>query len=258
MSKGLWLVREALEGLGELLLIAPERPQSATSMSLTFHKPLRVDKVTIDGCDAYSVSGSPADCVSIGVKKILEGEKPDIVISGINEGDNTSAQVLFASGTVAAAIQGAIEDIPAVAFSIALDPDNPSFVSELLESSAVISEIVREIVHWVIENRLPSGADLLNVNFPSRLGMHTPIVATKLAKRKFSNFVVERLDPRNKPYYWQSGDLIHENLDKDTDVYQVLANRAVSITPITLDLSVKIDESLPLLIERLSQLKGKQ
>lgn len=241
MSPGLWALRRVLSKLGETIVIAPDRPRSATSVSLTFHKPLRISRVSVDQVEAFSVSGNPADCVSLGINKALKGSKPSVVVSGLNPGDNTSVQVVVTSGTVAAAIQASIMGIPAVAFS-AVVTDESSTVEEYETKLGRGLDIAARIVHWIIVNGLPQGVDFLNVNFPSHIGERTPVRITKLARRRYDDFVVERLDPRKRPYFWQTGSLLSaEQYDKDTDVYAAHVEHAVSITPMSLDMSTSMN-----------------
>lgn len=242
MSPGLWALRRGLSELGEIVVVAPEGPRSATSMSLTFHKPLRVSRVSLEQLQAFSVSGNPADCVSLGINQILKGEKPSIVVSGINPGDNTSVQVVFTSGTVAAAIQASIMGIPAVAFSAVAPEDRPPSLDEYETKLRKGLDVARRTVEWVISNSLPPGVDFLNVNFPAHVVDRTPIRITRLARRRYENFVVERLDPRKTPYYWQTGSLLSSGeYERDTDVYAVHVEHAVSITPMSLDMSTSIE-----------------
>ena len=184
MSQGLWALRKALVGLGETLIVAPDGPRSATSMSLTFHKPLRINRVTVEHTEGFSVSGNPADCVSLGINQILKGEKPSIVVSGVNDGDNTSAQSVFASGTVAAAIQASIMGVPAVAFSAVASDGTQLSLEEYGSKLSEGFDIARRVVKWVISEGLPRKVDFLNVNFPSHVGDETPIRITKLAASK--------------------------------------------------------------------------
>jgi 5'-nucleotidase len=254
ISPGLWALRKALSNLGEIVIVAPDGPRSATSMSLTFHKPLRINRVSIERTDAFSVSGNPADCVSLGINQILKGKRPSIVVSGMNEGDNTSAQSVFASGTVAGAIQASIMGIPAVAFSTVASEGNQPSQDEYESRLRKGFDVARRIVKWVISEGLPRRVDFLNVNFPSHVSEQTPIRVTKLARRRYDDFVVERLDPREVPYYWQTGSVL-SSTDKDTDVYAVHVERAISITPMSLDISASTD---PVVVKKiLTRAKGR-
>lgn len=250
MSPGLWALHKALRNLGKIVVVAPDGPRSATSMSLTFHKPLRITKISVNAREAFAVSGNPADCVSLGVSQILRGQKPKVVVSGTNPGDNTTAQSVFASGTVAAAMQAAILGIPAIAFSVVAHEDHV-LTSEDYETRLKLGfELAQRLVSHILKERLPKGIDFLNVNFPERIGRSTPIRITRLGRLRFENFVVEREDPRKTPYYWQTGNwLEEERYEPGTDAFALLVEHAVSITPMTLDVSANADaESLRALL----------
>ena len=250
-SPGLKALVEAVSHLGDVRVVGPEEPRSGTSMSLTFHKPLRLIKALVGGKRAYAVSGSPGDAVMIGVHK-LTPRKPDLVISGINFGDNTTFQDVFASGTVAAAIEGAIMGIPAVAFSMAV-PDESIFSPYGFDLDFHTPAVVAgHIAEWVIKNGLPPEAHLLNVNFPRRMNSNTKIYITKLARRKFRDYVLERKDPRKRPYYWIWGERLTD-FDKETDAYVVHMLKGISITPLNLNLS---SQGVPELVSLREHLEG--
>lgn len=241
MSPGLWALRRALSDLGETVIVAPDGPRSATSMSLTFHKPLRISRVSVEQVEAFSVSGNPADCVSLGINQILKGRRPSIVVSGINAGDNTSLQVVVTSGTVAAAIQASIMGVPAVAFSAVAANGEYRSVEEYETKLKKGLDVAKRIVKRIASRGLPRGVDFLNVNFPSHVAEQTLTRITRLARRRYDDFVVKRLDPRRRPYYWQTGSFLrNEEYVRDTDVYAVHAEHAISITPMSLDMSANI------------------
>lgn len=244
MSPGLWALHKALAGKGDIVVVAPDGPRSATSMSLTFHKPLRVSKISVNNQHAFAVSGNPADCVSLGVAQILKGQKPKVVVAGINPGDNTTAQVVFASGTVAAAMQAAILGIPAIAFSVVAHEDH-TLTQEDYDTKLKLGLVwARRLVTHVLKNGLVKGVDFLNVNFPERITKSTPVHVTKLGRLRFENFIVEREDPRKTPYYWQTGNwLEEERYEPGTDAYAVHVEHAISVTPMTLDASANVQES---------------
>jgi len=238
MSPGLWALHEGLTEVGNVIVVAPERPRSATSMSLTFHKPLRISRITIEGVQAYVASGSPADCVSLGVNRILRKKRPSVVIAGINPGDNVSVQVVFASGTVAAAIQAAILGIPAIAFSLVVPEEKAPTRDEYSTRYRDLLKIAEEVAGWTLNARLPKGVDFLNVNFPSEVNARTPIRFTRLALRKYDDYVVKRVDLQGRPYYWQWGTTKPEKeFEVGTDVHAVHGEHAISITPLSLNMS---------------------
>jgi len=253
-SNGVIELARAAAKHADVIIVAPEQPQSATALSLTFHKPLRVTRVRREEFECYAVSGTPGDCVMIGVNKVLP-RKPDIVVSGINIGDNNTFQDILASGTVAAALESAITGIPAISFSMevsgeslfALEYDQPDFAS-----AAVISG---EIIRDVIVNGMPEGAEILNVNFPSMVEPTTPIMLTGVGRRKYTDKVIVRRDPRGRAYYWLFGERL-SRFPANTDAEAVVVEKRVSITPIVLRMSGPITKDLEGLRDRVEQRLG--
>ncbi|MDE1853693.1 MAG: 5'/3'-nucleotidase SurE [Thaumarchaeota archaeon] len=241
-SNGIVALARAAARHAEAIIVAPEQPQSATALSLTFHKPLRVAKVRREELECYAVSGTPGDCVMIGVNKVLP-RKPDLVVSGINIGDNNTFQDIFASGTVAAALESAISGIPAIAFSMevsgeslfALEYDQPDFTNAGI--------IAGEIIGDVLENGMPRGAEILNVNFPSNVEPTTPIMLTEVGRRKYTDKVIVRRDPRGRAYYWLFGERL-SRFPANTDAEAIVVKRSVSITPLVLGMSGSISKEL--------------
>lgn len=221
-SEGLNVLKEALEELGEVIVVAPDKEKSATSFSLTLHRPLRVNELKKN---FYIVDGTPTDCINIALKDIVN-EMPSFVVSGINLGPNLGDDTLF-SGTVSAAIQGALFGIPSIAIS-AISKDGKFY----LENSA---KVALSISKWVLKNGLPDGIVLsVNVPPPPVLG----IKLTSLGKKRYSPDIIERVDPRGRKYFWiGNGNPILEG-SEDTDVGAV-KNNYISITPIHLDLTAK-------------------
>ena len=255
-SEGIIELARAVSKHAEVIIVAPEQPQSATALSLTFHKPLRVTKVRRAEFDCYAVSGTPGDCVMIGVNKLLS-RRPDLVVAGINIGDNNTFQDVLASGTVAAALESAITGIPAVAFSMevgeeslfALEYNQPDFS----KAAGVAGEIVKD----VLEHGMPDGAEVLNVNFPPHVDASTKISLTKVGRRKYTDQVIVRKDPRGRPYYWLFGERLSK-FPPGTDAEAVLTERKVSIAPMGLDVSGPISESLEELRKRVERrLRGR-
>ncbi|MDG6985221.1 MAG: 5'/3'-nucleotidase SurE [Nitrososphaerota archaeon] len=250
-SNGIIELARAAAKYAETVIVAPEAPQSATAMSLTFHKPLRVNRVRKEKFECYAVSGSPADCVMVGINKVL-GRRPDLVVSGINIGDNNTFQDILASGTVAAALESAISGIPAIAFSMevsgesmfALEYDQPDF------SNAAV--IAGEIIRDVLEHGMPEGAEILNVNFPRKVQPSTPIKLTDVARRKYTDKVMVRRDPRGRPYYWLFGERLTVFPER-SDAEAVVIKKEVSITPIVLRISGPMSKELSMLRERVEQ-----
>ncbi|MEM1944722.1 MAG: 5'/3'-nucleotidase SurE [Nitrososphaerota archaeon] len=252
---GLWSLYYALQHLGDVTIVAPESMRSATGMSLTLHKPLRLRQVIHNGERAYSVSGTPSDCIILGIRRILRDREPDIVVSGINEGENASSQAIYGSGTVAAAIRAAILGIPAIAFSQALPEKGGISGRQLKAMMGEAAKVAAEIVGWVMENGLPEGVDYLNVNFPEKLSSTTPIRITRVLKARYVEMVLERRDPKNKPYYWIYGELFpREKFTVDSDVHSLFVEGTISISPMKVDSSAGVEPAkLAGLVERINR-----
>ena len=236
-SPGITALADAVSELGSVMIIAPEGEQSAAGMSLTFHRPLRVTKVRVGKRVCYAISGSPADSTMIGIHSILP-RRPDAVVSGINKGENLTIQDIFASGTVAAALSAALLGIPAIAFSMEV-PQSQTIVHGRKDPNfAIPARIAAEILREVLEHGMPRGADMLNVNFPWRTDWGTRVKITSLEARKWRDSVLERADPRGRPYYWLWGSRM-PNFRRDSDAFAVHKLRAISISPLSLDFTPK-------------------
>jgi 5'-nucleotidase len=242
--KSLWNSLIKLSNV-EIVTVVPEHEMSAAGKSITLHKPLRINKVVSKlqkgkYHSAYLVSGTPADAVVVAFKFII-GEKPLITVSGINLGDNITIDNIFTSGTVAAAIQSALQGVKAISISSAVPSDfriHPRPFSHFLAHGAISAKIV----DFLLSNSFPSEVDLINVNFPFSLSSQTPVRITSLGRTKFENFILERVDPRGTTYYWIGGNQI--NIDQSylgTDLYALVVENAISITPIKLDLTASLE-----------------
>lgn len=241
-SEGLVELARAASRHAEVVVVAPDSPQSATALSLTFHKPLRVSKLKGAEFETYAVSGTPGDCVMIGVNKILR-RRPKLVASGINIGDNDTYQDILASGTVAAALESAIAGIPAIAFSMEVEEEFLFSVGYSSPDFAKAARVAGGIVGDVLRHGMPEGAEALNVNFPAKVGPSPRMALTAVARRKYTDGVIVRKDPRGRPYYWLFGEKLSA-FPSDTDAEAVLVNREVSVTPITLNFSGPITRDL--------------
>lgn len=232
-------------------MIAPEGQQSAAGMSLTFHRPLRVEKVMVHGRPCYAVSGSPADSVMIGVNKMLP-RRPDMVVSGINIGENLTIQDILASGTVAAAMEASLLGIKAIAFSMEV-PGNRRFSHGQKDKRFDLPALVAgEITQEVLANGLPRGVSILNVNFPWKTEAGTKVKLTSVEVRKYRDYILQRNDPRGRPYYWVWGSRL-PTFKKDSDVYAVHKENAISISPLSLDLAPKVAASMKALGAKLEK-----
>ena len=218
---------DALAGLGEVDIIAPERNWSGASHSITLFRPLRCRPTRLrTGHAAFMTDGSPTDCVRLAVLGFLK-QKPDLIVAGINRGANLGDDITY-SCTVAAAMEGLLSNIPSIAVSIGAFGANIDF------------SIAAEFVALIAKNMLEKGFvhdALLNVNVP-----HLPresiagVEVTRLGKRNYNDQLVERLDPYGNPYYWVGGPAIADTAEPGTDVAAVRDGK-ISVTPIALDLT---------------------
>ncbi|MDG6939796.1 MAG: 5'/3'-nucleotidase SurE [Nitrososphaerota archaeon] len=239
MSPGVRALIKALSEAADVTPVLPEEPRSGTSMSLTFHKPVRIRKISVGGKAGYSVSGSPADAVMVALNRIYK-EKPPAMASGINIGDNTSLQDIFASGTVQAAVQSAFLGVPAVAFSMQISENVIFSPAEAMGDFTLAAEHAAKVMSWVAEHGLPKGVDILNVNYPMNMTRETKTVYTYLSKKKYDNYIMERMDPRGRPYYWIWGNRA-ERYPEGSDARAVLEDGLISMTPLSVNMSAPRD-----------------
>lgn len=225
---------EAVKTLGNVVVVAPDGPQSGMGHAITIGKPLRFDRVHLyEGVEMYKCSGTPVDCVKLAVNKIFKGKKPDLCVSGINHGLNNSINVIY-SGTMSAAVEGAIEAIPSIGFSL----DDFSEEADFSHCLKFVTSIARQ----VLLHGLPQ-ATLLNVNFP-RGPQIKGIKICRQANAKWAEEFDERKDPYGRPYYWLTGVFQNNDKGEDTDVW-ALDNGFVSVVPVQFDLTAH--HAIPLL-----------
>ncbi|NPV52333.1 MAG: 5'/3'-nucleotidase SurE [Firmicutes bacterium] len=226
-SDGLRAVVRALKEISRVIVCAPDRERSATGHAITVFRPLRVESVILSDLDveAWMVDGTPSDCVKLACEVLL-AEPPNVVVSGINRGPNLGMDVLY-SGTVSAAIEGAIMGIPSMAVSVAAFED-----CNYSGASAFATRMVKKVVDGI----LPANT-LLNINVPSMEDSEIAGVAvTKLGTRKYKDVFDKRIDPRGRTYYWLAGEMVE--CDKCDDVDAVaIKNNMISVTPIHFDLT---------------------
>jgi len=230
MSPGIKALAREMGKLGRVIIVAPMWEQSGTSHSLTLSRPLRSKKISRD---IYAVSGTPTDAVMIASYCILK-KKPDILISGINNGPNMGDDVTY-SGTVAAAMEGTLLDIPSIAVSLVTSNQIISDESRRFDKAARFSA---RLALAIAQNGLPRGY-LLNVNVPE--GKNASIRRyriTRLGKREYRDVITEKIDPRGEPYFWIAGHYIATDKGPDTD-YGAIANNSISVTPLDIDLTGK-------------------
>lgn len=238
-AEGIRVLAARLRALGEVFVVAPERPRSATGHAITLHKPLRLHRVHLpDGTLAYATNGTPTDCVALGAHAVMN-HQVDLVVSGINAGPNLGWDLTY-SGTVAAAIEGAVHSVPAFAISlaaeealpIARESDEPPPPPMLHYESA--AEAAYHVAQVLTRHTLPAHT-FLNVNVPNLpLDQIKGFQITALGKRQYADRIEQRIDPAGRPYYWLSGSLVEERDQPGTDVYAV-ARGYISVTPIHLD-----------------------
>ncbi len=214
--------------LGDVYVVAPDKPQSGMGHAVTINDTLHCEEVSIhkNVVKQWSCSGTPVDCVKIAIDKLLP-HKPDICVSGINHGSNSSINVIY-SGTMSAAVEAGIEEIPAIGFSLC------DFSYEADFSPA--KKHIREIVKNVLKKGLPKGV-VLNVNIPKATenGLQGIKICRQADARWIENFD-KRQDPRGKTYYWLTGEF--KNFDKGTDTDEwALENNYISIVPTQFDLT---------------------
>ena len=227
-SRGLLMLKQALEPVGDVYVLAPETNQSAVGHSMTFMRPLRVrQRVLDDGSAGWSVDGSPTDAVSLAFLGYF-GVGFDLVASGINHGANLGDDVTY-SGTVGAAMEAVLSGCPAFAISQESSGE-PDF------------DLARQVAALVARNILEHGlgaGELLNVNVPSvSVDEVAGIELTRMGKRVYQDQLLERLDPRGTPYYWFGGPPPTGLAEPGTDFHAVVNGR-VAITPIQLDLTAR-------------------
>jgi 5'-nucleotidase len=221
-SPGLIALYEAMKTVGEPVIIAPDRDNSAVSHSLTMNRPLRVKKISDD---FFSVDGTPTDCVILGVEKLL-GEKPALLVSGINPGGNLCEDISY-SGTVSAAIEGTMLGINSLSFS--MPGEEPFF----FESAA---SVAKDFAQKVLRKGLPEDT-LLNINIPNLPSVQDlPVRYTRQGKRTYADVVKETDDPWGRKHYWIGGGTPTWDHKEDTDSKQVYDGN-ISVTPIHLDLT---------------------
>ena len=221
-SAGLAALYNTMKGLGEAYIVAPDRERSAAGHSLTMHRPLKAEEIR-EG--VFSVNGTPTDCVTLGINKLLP-EKPGLVVSGMNKGANLGDDITY-SGTVAAAIEGTIFGVPSIAFSLV------TARHYYFDTGAFFAQ---KIAEYVLAHSLPYDT-LLNVNIPNIPRKDIKgIKLTRQGKRIYENSIQEMLNPWGEKHFWIGGGEIYWEHSGDTDMEAVQDN-FVSISPVHLDLT---------------------
>ena len=226
-APGIRALVEAVKGLGKVVVVAPDKPQSGMGHAITINDPLRLKKVDdFDGIEAYSCSGTPVDCVKLAKDKILH-KKPALCVSGINHGSNSSINIIY-SGTMSAAMEAGIEGIPAVGFSLLNYSHEADFTGAALYAKLIAEQI--------LEFGLPPST-LLNVNIPYLPAAEIKgIRICRQATAKWEEEYDERFDPTGRKYYWLTGKFVNYDKGNDTDEW-ALTHGFVSAVPVQFDLT---------------------
>lgn len=227
MARGISSLIESVRALGEVLVVAPDGPRSAQSSALTVTTPLRVKKLQEeDGLTVYQCNGTPADCVKLAINQIAP-RRPDLVVSGINHGTNSSISIIY-SGTMGAAIEGCVAGIPSIGFSLCSFDPRADFSQAIEYATRITSKVLQEGLPRTI---------CLNVNVPEK---HHIIKGVKICRQSegyWSEEFLKRQDPAGKNYFWLSGEFINaEQMSDDTDEW-ALSQGYVSIVPVKVDMT---------------------
>ncbi len=222
-SPGLHTLARQLKKLGDVWVVAPDRPQNAMGRAITLHKPLRLKQI---GRRVFSVNGTPSDCVILGAGRVLADRSIQLLVSGINKGLNLGDDVTN-SGTVAAALEGTIQGMPSIAVSL------DGLKKFRFQSAACVAF---EVAKLVLKNPLPADT-FLNVNVPDvSFRDLNGVQVTSLSRRRYRNSVIENIDPRGGRYYWVDGKQVTWNRRRHSDVDAIAGNK-VSLTPLHFDMT---------------------
>ena len=226
-AEGIIELSKEISKIANVYVVAPDRQRSATGHSITIHSPIMVQEVNMGAnIKAYSISGTPADCVKVGIEALFKDINFDLVLSGINNGPNLGTDVIY-SGTVSAAIEGLVLNKPSIAISF----NEFNIKSEVYkEASKYISTIIENI-----KDKLELLNDcILNVNIPNTKIKGYKI--TKLGERKYDNVMEERISPFGQRYFWIGGNLRELDQDEDSDI-NCVNNGYISITPVNIEMT---------------------
>ncbi|SMD30888.1 5'/3'-nucleotidase SurE [Picrophilus oshimae] len=219
-SYGIRVLYRAASSITESYIVAPDHGRSATGMSTTYNVPLRAFKFDY----GYAISGFPADSVYMARYALYNDKKIDLIVSGINHGDNISLRSLYSSGTIGATMAGALIGIKGIAFSM-------SYNGISNEKIDLAEPYIKAIIENAME-RFPDDVDILNVNFPGNLNRNTRILPARMSYNIFDDNIIKRLDPNGHEYYW-FGNKRHERCPENCDYDVVYRKNSISITPIT-------------------------
>lgn len=238
-SEGIMALNDSVKDLAETLIVAPLHQQSGVGHAITLMKPLRAIPTTLsDETIAYAVTGTPTDCVIVGSKHLLD-EEPDLILSGINVGENL-AKSITTSGTLGATFEAAYFGIPSIAVSIQVKREDVKFkdsVQEIDYSNA--KRIVHKLVKKVLEHGMPDGIDILNLNIPAE-PVSDEIIQANLANKMYDTDVEKRIDPYGNPYYWIVGGLLMDD-NENSDVHILRTRNHPTITALSTNMGRKVD-----------------
>ena len=249
-SKGIKsLAREMHNRRYNITVIAPRTQRSGVGKAITFEEPIRVEEIPLDylqGAPGWRITGTPADAVIHGIYERTQNKDQspyDLVVAGINAGENTSIHSVLTSGTCAVAFEAAILGNPAIVFS--LDVHDSLFFDDrqAIAEYDIAADIACNMIEKVIENGLPEGVAFLNVNFPDNVTLDTPKEFVRLSPVKYLDYTIKKEDPRGVAYYWIWGDRLE--VPKGTDAYTVLEEKRISISPVSLDFNCDITKLEP-------------
>ena len=227
-APGIRALISVMAEIGNVIVVAPDSPQSAMGHAITINNTLHLNKISSENAaiTEYSCSGTPVDCVKMAVNEILK-RKPDLCVSGVNHGSNSSINVIY-SGTMSAAVEAGIEGIPAIGFSLSDYNWNADFEQ--------IKPFIKKIALQVLQNGLMEGT-VLNVNFPKlKTEDIKGIKICRQAKAIWEEKFDKRMTPTGKEYYWLSGEFVNLDKGEDTDEW-ALANDYISVVPVQFDLT---------------------
>ena len=227
-APGIRTLISIMKEIGQVVVVAPDSPQSGTGHAITVNNTLFLEQVYIDKdqIKEFACSGTPVDCVKIAIDQIIKA-KPDICVSGINHGSNSASNVIY-SGTMSAAVEAGMSGIPAIGFSLSDFSWNADFEP--------IKKFVKQITLETLKNGLPEGV-VLNVNFPKLAEKNIKgIKVCRQAKATWVEKFDERTNPHGKKYYWLTGTFVNHDKGEDTDEW-ALANGYISVVPVQYDLT---------------------
>ena len=226
-AKGILSLIEVMKEFGDVVVVAPDSPQSGMGHAVTINGILRLEEVkSIDSVEAWACTGTPVDCVKLAIYHVMH-RKPDLLVSGINHGANSSINVIY-SGTMSAAVEGAVENIPSMGFSLLDHAADADF--------EVAKDVARILTANILKNGL-NGGTCLNVNIPKLTRNELKgIKVCRQAKAFWEDAFEKRIDPSGKPYFWLTGEFNNTDKGEDTDEW-ALHNGYASVVPVHYDLT---------------------